>query len=58
MTLTTIGVMVVIVIAGVSPVITQIALVLLIGLLIDMVNTWLMNAGILRWYMERRAIHA
>ena len=58
MTITTVGVMIVIVLAGVSPVITQIATVLLIGLVIDVVNTWLMNAGILRWYMERRAVHA
>lgn len=55
-TFTTIGAMAVFVLAGVSDVITQIASVLLIGLVIDLGNTWLTNAGILRWYMERRAL--
>ncbi len=37
-----------------SPVITQIASVLLIGLIVDFQNTWLFNVPILRWYMERK----
>lgn len=56
MSFTTLSVLVVLIVAGVSPVITQIATVLLIGLLIDLANTWLMNAGVLRWYMERRVM--
>lgn len=36
-----------------SQVITQIMTILFIGLLVDMVNTWIQNAGILRWYAER-----
>jgi len=32
----------------------QIALVLIIGLLIDVPSTWLGNAGILRWWTERK----
>lgn len=37
-----------------SSIITQIASVLLIGLLFDILNTWLTNAGLLRWYIERK----
>jgi len=37
-----------------SIVIQQIAGVLIIGLLVDMPCTWFTNAGILRWYLERR----
>jgi len=37
-----------------SIIIKQIALVLLIGLSVDIVSTWLGNAGILRWYVERK----
>jgi len=37
-----------------SSVITQIASVLLIGIILDIFNTWLTNAGLLRWYVERR----
>lgn len=54
MNITTLAVLLTLVIGGISPVITQIATVLLIGLVLDLVNTWFMNAGMLRWYMERR----
>ncbi len=37
-----------------SSVITQIASVLVIGLIVDVVNTWATNAGLLRWYVERK----
>jgi preprotein translocase subunit SecF len=36
-----------------SPVISQIASILLIGLVLDVINTWFLNAPLLRWYMER-----
>lgn len=35
-------------------VIWEIATVLLIGLIVDMVNTWLTNAGIIKWYVQKR----
>jgi preprotein translocase subunit SecF len=35
-----------------SETIIQIMTILFIGLLVDIVNTWLQNAGILRWYVE------
>lgn len=38
-----------------SEVLRQIMLVILVGLLVDLVTTWIMNAGILRWYLERRS---
>jgi preprotein translocase subunit SecF len=37
-----------------SYVIEQIAIVLFIGLIIDMPATWLTNAGVLRWWLERK----
>lgn len=55
MSLTTMGVLIVILVSGISPVITQIASVLFIGLVLDLVNTWFMNAVILMWYMKRRS---
>ena len=37
-----------------SFVLEQIALVLMIGILIDIPATWLTNAGLLRWWIEKR----
>ncbi len=37
-----------------SEVIRQIMTILLIGLLVDLVNTWIQNVGILRIYLERK----
>jgi len=53
---TTIGVLISIVIFGASFVLTQIASVLLIGLCVDIVNTWLQNAVLLKWHCERRGL--
>ena len=36
-----------------SEAIQQIMIILLIGLIVDMINTWIQNAGILRWYAEK-----
>ncbi|MGE0793314.1 MAG: protein translocase subunit SecF [Candidatus Woesearchaeota archaeon] len=36
-----------------SEVIRQIMLILFIGLIVDMINTWIQNAGILRYYAEK-----
>lgn len=54
MTFTAIGTLAALVVSGISPVISQIAIVLLFGLIVDIPNSWLMNAGILRVFMERR----
>jgi len=37
-----------------AQVLSEIAAVLIIGLVADVLATWLMNLGILRWYMEAR----
>ncbi|MGC9444824.1 MAG: protein translocase subunit SecF [Candidatus Methanospirareceae archaeon] len=36
------------------PILRDLSLVLLFGLTMDLLNTWLLNAGILRWYIERK----
>lgn len=36
------------------PILRDISLVLLFGLTADLMNTWLLNAGLLRWYLERK----
>lgn len=42
-----------IIITSISPVLVSIASVLLIGLVADIVMTWLFNAPLLNWYMKR-----
>ena len=37
-----------------SEILKQIMLILFIGLLVDIINTWIQNAGILRWYLEKK----
>lgn len=37
-----------------SDVIKQIMLILAIGLFFDIINTWITNAGVLRWYLEKK----
>ena len=39
-----------------SPVITQIATVLLIGLIFDFMNTWLLNVNLLKWHLKKKGI--
>ena len=54
MNFTTLAAVTVALLVAESPVITQIMSILLIGLIADMINTWFQNAGILRWYVERK----
>ncbi|MBU0530178.1 MAG: protein translocase subunit SecF, partial [Nanoarchaeota archaeon] len=56
MSFTSIGALAVLTIFNITQILTQISMVLLIGLLIDIVITWLMNASVLRWYMERKGL--
>jgi preprotein translocase subunit SecF len=37
-----------------SPVLREIMIIVAIGVLADMLNTWIQNAGLLRWYLERK----
>lgn len=56
MTLTSIGALTPLLLLGLSPVITQIANVLMIGLFFDIMNTWITNVIILRWYCEKKGM--
>jgi preprotein translocase subunit SecF len=37
-----------------SDVIRQIMAIIFIGILIDLINTWFLNVGLLRMYLERK----
>jgi len=54
MTLTSIGALVALLVSYISPVLSKIATVLIIGLTMDIIYTWLQNAVILRWYLEKK----
>ncbi|MDD5416488.1 MAG: hypothetical protein PHU12_00770 [Candidatus Aenigmarchaeota archaeon] len=41
---------------SVSSVITQIAIFLVIGLTFDFMNTWLLDANLLKWHIERKGV--
>jgi len=53
-TLAAVAAMWIIAFVGQITVIWEIATVLLIGLVLDMMNTWLTNAGIIKWYVLKR----
>jgi len=52
-TLTAVLVMFIVFSLGQVFLIRDIAAVLLIGLVVDMMNTWMLNAGLLKWYLGR-----
>ncbi|MBW3015344.1 hypothetical protein KY330_02905 [Candidatus Woesearchaeota archaeon] len=54
MSITTIAAVAVAYFLAIPEDIKQIMAILLIGLLIDLINTWIQNSGILRWYMEKK----
>ncbi len=54
MSTTTLGALVVLLAISTSQVIDSIATVLIFGLLADFMNTWIFNAGVLRWYILRK----
>ncbi len=56
MTLTSIGAVTALLIIPLPTVLVQIASVIFIGLSVDIVNTWLLNSVLLRWYCERRGV--
>lgn len=55
MSLTTIVAVIVALLVSISVEIQQIMIILLIGLVIDIMNTWIQNVGILRLYLERKS---
>ncbi len=54
MNMTTLAAILIALIVTDSEVIKQIMTILLIGLFVDMINTWIQNVGILRYYLERK----
>jgi len=56
MTGTTLGALFALYISGISPVITQIASVLIIGLIADIMLTWFQNSVLLRMYMTKKGL--
>jgi preprotein translocase subunit SecF len=56
MTLTSIAAVTVGYFVTISPVLKQIFFILIIGLLTDIVATWLMNASLIKWYCEKRGM--
>lgn len=56
MTVTTMSALIVAIIFVQSAVIRQIMIIVLIGLAVDIVNTWIQNVGILRYYLEKKKV--
>ena len=54
MQITTLIALTVMVLFSTSRILDTIALILIIGVLFDILNTWLQNVGILRWYAEKK----
>lgn len=54
MTVTTLSAIAVAMFFTQSEIIRQIMIILIIGLFVDLINTWIQNAGILRLYLERK----
>lgn len=54
MTLTTIAAVFVLYLVSTHPVLDSITVVLLFALITDLMNTWVLNTGILMWYVKRR----
>ncbi len=56
MSVTTLGAFLALFLASGVGILQQISAILIIALLVDLPNTYLMNLGILRWWMEKRGI--
>jgi len=56
MTFTSVVAVGAILIAPVPPALVEIASVLFIGLLADIINTWMFNSVMLRWYFENKGV--
>ena len=54
MTFTTIAAIFSLYVISTHPILDSIAVVLLFALFADLMNTWMLNAGILMWYLKRR----
>lgn len=56
MNLTTLAVLSVLFISNLSPILSEIASVLIIGIVFDLVNTWIQNVAIIRRYAEKKGL--
>jgi len=56
MNITTIAALLILFFSNLSPVLTQIASVLIIGIVLDMINTWIQNVAIIRRYAESKGL--
>lgn len=56
MTLTTLVAVIVALIFVQSEIVKQIMLILLIGLVVDTIVTWIQNVGVLRWHLEKKHV--
>ena len=54
MEITTLAALTVLYVVAPASTLKMIATVLIIGILIDLPSTWLMNAGVLRWYVGKK----
>ncbi len=54
MAATTIFAVAILYVASTSVVLKEIAVVILLGLMVDLLNTWIQNARILQWYLESK----
>ena len=54
MTQTTLLAVIVALIFVQSEIVKQIMLILLIGLVVDTIVTWIQNVGVLRWHLEKK----
>ena len=44
------------IVRNISPVLSEIFLILSVGLVVDMISTWCGNTGILKWYCTKKGI--
>jgi preprotein translocase subunit SecF len=56
MTATTLFAMAILFLVSTAVLLKEIASVILIGLFVDLINTWIQNVGILQWHIERRGL--
>ncbi|MFW6450460.1 MAG: protein translocase subunit SecF [Nanoarchaeota archaeon] len=56
MSFSTIIALTIAIIVSQSEVLIQIMTIVLIGLVVDLINTWFQNVGLLRWYVEKKGI--
>ena len=56
MTLTTSAALTVLLLSNLSPILSEIASVILIGLAVDTINTWIQNVAIIRGYAEKKGL--